>query len=49
MAIEDDMIARRKQPFEAITKTDYLPPQFLGGEDNSAQDRIQPGAITTAR
>jgi hypothetical protein len=48
LATENDVITRWKKSFESVTKTDHLPPEFLSGEDNSAQNRVQSRAIATA-
>ena len=39
-AIENDVIARRKQAFKAIAKTDDFPAKFFRGEHNAAQHRV---------
>ena len=47
LPIENDVIARRKKPFESVAKTDDLPTEFFRSEHNSAQHRVQSRAITT--
>jgi len=48
LAVENDMIARRKQSFESVTKANHLPPKFLRRQHNAAQDRVKSRAIATA-
>ena len=47
-AIENDVIARRKKPFESVAKTDHFPAEFFRGEHDSAQDRVEARTIATA-
>src|SRR5882724_3909182 len=48
-ALEDFVIARRQQTFEAVEETDYFPTQFVSGENDSAYDCVQAGAVAAAR
>ena len=45
--VENHVIARREQPFEAILEPDDNPAQFLRRERDSAQHGIQAGAVAS--
>jgi hypothetical protein len=47
-AIENKVIAGRKQSFKAVAKTNDVPAEFLSGEHNSAQHCVEPWTIATA-
>src|SRR5207248_9812115 len=48
-AIEDDVISRRQQTFEAIQEPEDFPAQLFRGQDDTAQDGVQAGTIAAAR
>src|SRR6266550_1523103 len=48
VAIENKMIAGRKQSFKAVAKTNDLPTKFFSGEHNSAQHCVETWTIATA-
>ena len=47
-AIENNMIARGKKPFESVAETDHFPAEFFRGEHDSAQHGVESRAIATA-
>ena len=47
LPIENDVIARRKQAFKSVAKTDHFPAEFVRGEHDSAQNRVKSGTIAT--
>mgnify|MGYP003693802601 CR=1 FL=1 len=48
LPIENDVIARRQQPFKAIAKTNHFPAELVRCQHYGAQNRIKPRTIATA-
>ncbi len=49
VAIQNRIIARRKESFEAIAESDYFPAEFFGRQHDAAQHGVKTGAIAATR
>jgi len=47
-AIENNMIAGRKKPFESVAETEHFSIEFFRGEHDSSQHRVESRTIATA-
>src|SRR6266481_5078865 len=48
LPVENDVIARRKQTFESVAKTNHFPPELVRCEYYGGQHRVEPKTIPTA-
>ena len=43
-----EIAALGKHPFKSVAETDHLPAEFLSGAEDTPQNGVQSGAVTTA-
>ena len=48
MAVEDPVVARLQEAFEAVDEPDDFPVEFVGGAHDAADDGVEAGAVTAA-